>query len=209
MDFDYQINFIIIGESSVGKTNILLRYTKEEVTLRHDPTLGMEFGYKMVNFEKLRYKVRIWDTAGSEKFRSIILSYFNNAACALVVYDISVRDSFESVEYWVDLCHEKCPSNAIIILVGNKTDLVEERKVSYKEGEEYAKEKGILFFECSAKTGDNINDIFNAAISAVHKEIKEGLVIEGQTCGITLGCKSQNISLNEKKEKKKKCFDCK
>ena len=158
--FDYSLKYIIVGEAGVGKSNLLLRYVYDSFKEDYQLTIGVEFGEKLVKYNNKTYKIQIWDTAGQEQFRSITRAYFKSSICSFVVYDITNRETFENVKHWVEDCRNYMPKNVLIFLVGNKSDLEEQRKISKDEGEELADSFGLSFFETSAKNNVNVNSIF-------------------------------------------------
>ena len=161
LNFLYLLKYIIIGDSAVGKSNILLRYIHDKFNEEFHSTIGVEFGAKNLDIDGKIFSIQVWDTAGQETFRSITRAYYKNSVCSFVVYDISNRTTFDNIKSWVDDCKKLSPKAVLMILVGNKTDLEDKREVSYEEGSIYAQKNGMLFFECSAKTGQNIDKIFN------------------------------------------------
>ena len=122
VDYDFLCKYIIIGDASVGKSNLLLRYIHGQFRKDHKVTVGVEFGAKSEIIEDKNYRIQIYDTAGQENFRSITRGYFRNSACALVVYDITRRDTFNSVKDWIEDCKNSSPKNILIVLVGNKLE---------------------------------------------------------------------------------------
>jgi small GTP-binding protein len=174
IEYDYTIKYIIIGNAAVGKSNIILKYTRDIFTEEYQITIGAEYSSKDIIINNKQYQIQIWDTAGQEYFRSIIRSYYNNSACAIVVYDITSKKSFNDVENWIDECTNNSPYDINLVLVGNKIDLENERVVSYDEGKKLALKYNMLFFECSAKTGKNINNIFNESLQEIDKKIEKG-----------------------------------
>ena len=169
INFHYLLKFVIIGDSGVGKSNILLRYINNTFSDEFKATVGVEFGAKNLEINKRIYRVQIWDTAGQENFRSIARAYYKNSVCACIVYDITNRASFDSVQSWIDDCSKQTPKTVLLILIGNKNDLKEKREVQYEEGEEFAKKRNMIFLETSAKTGNNISDIFEKSIEKDNK----------------------------------------
>ena len=217
-NFNYLLKYIVIGDSSVGKSNILLRYTHNQFNEEYQSTIGVEFGAKNINLNNKIYRIQIWDTAGQENFRSITRAYYKNSVCALVVYDITKRESFENVLSWIQDCRNQSPKTIIMVLVGNKNDLENLREVSYDEGEEFAKNNNMIFFETSAKTGLNITKIFEKTTQIISKNINENYYdLENDSCGIKVGMidgnsfnnntSNHNISLdlNDKKEEEFSC----
>ena len=202
--FDYLFKYIIIGDAGVGKSNILLRYVYSTFKSDYQLTIGVEFGEKTVEIKGKIYKIQIWDTAGNEQFRSITRTYYKNSVCAIVVYDISRRETFDNVINWIEDCKLNSPKSVFIILVGNKSDLEEDRQVTTEEGEEFANRYGIRFFETSAKNSININEIFSESVEFIADRIeKKYYDLDNETCGIKRNYNSK-ISLNSKKTQKKK-----
>jgi Ras-related protein Rab-2A len=193
-NFNYLLKFIVIGDSSVGKSNILLRYTQNEFNQEYQSTIGVEFGAKNIKINNKIYRIQIWDTAGQENFRSITRAYYKNSVCALVVYDITKRESFENVQSWIQDCRNQSPKTIIMVLVGNKNDLENERDVSFDEGEQFAKNNNMIFYETSAKTGKNVNEIFENTVNNISKKIEENYYdLENDSCGIKVGMIEGNL----------------
>ena len=132
--FNYQFKYIIIGNSNVGKTKLLLRYTKDEYISAPKATIGIDYGSKTEMINDDIYNVLIYDTAGTEIFHSLTKKVYSNATCALIVYDITNRDSFEQIKTWLNDVWSLCQDYVVVALVGNKNDMTSERVVSYEEG---------------------------------------------------------------------------
>lgn len=143
--YHYLFKFIVIGDTGVGKSCIVLQFIENKTRTTHDVTLGVEFGIKTIPVKDRSIKLQIWDTAGQENFRSITRSYYRSAIGALLVYDITNKDSFIHVKNWLEEVKLNGNPYMEILLVGNKNDLEEERVVSYEEGESMAKENGLNF----------------------------------------------------------------
>lgn len=144
-DFELLFKIIIIGDSGVGKTNILSRYIKNSFSFDTRSTVGVEFGAKKVEVNGYKVKNQIWDTAGQERYRSITNTYYKGAKGALVVYDISKRDTFDNANKWINELRMNGEKDVCIVLVGNKSDLLEDRAISSEEGEQKAKELSNIF----------------------------------------------------------------
>lgn len=159
------VKLVLLGEAAVGKSSIVLRFVSNDFAENKEPTIGAAFLTQRVNIEDHTVKFEIWDTAGQERFASLAPMYYRNAQAALVVYDVTKPQSFIKARHWVKELQEQASDDIIIALAANKVDIVEnggERKVVTEEGQKLADEEGLLFFETSAKTGSNINEIFLA-----------------------------------------------
>lgn len=177
--YTYLFKYIIIGDSGVGKSCLLLQFTDHRFVAEHHLTIGVEFGARIITLDESRIKLQIWDTAGQESFRSITRSYYRGAACALLVYDVTRRDSFKHLSSWLEdaRCHGS--TNMTIILIGNKSDrkqstIDSSSLVSTQEGKEFARENGLLFIETSAKTGENVEDAFMLPAQDIFEKIQKG-----------------------------------
>ena len=133
MNYDYLLKYIIIGDAAVGKSNLLLRFSQDDFKSEYQLTIGVEFGAKNLDIDNKKYRLQIWDTAGQENYRSITRAYYKNSVCAILVYDISNRDSFEHISSWIEDCLAQSPKTVFMVLVGNKSDLNEKRKVTFEE----------------------------------------------------------------------------
>ena len=147
---------IFVGDPAVGKTTIIGRIMDNPFNEVYEPSIGVDFMSKNIKFRGQNVKLQMWDTAGQEKFRGLIPSYVRNASIVFVVYDISVKTSFDNIPKWINFI--KTIENTTLVLCGNKIDL--NREVNKEEGEELAKKEGIQFFEVSAKTNENIKNMF-------------------------------------------------
>lgn len=158
--YEYFLKIIVVGDSSVGKSCLLLRYSDKRFRMNHEVTLGVEFGSRIVECDGMRFKTHVWDTAGQETFRSVTRSYYRTAAVALMVFDVTKRRTFEHVRQWATDVQSYAAPNVVLVVVANKTDLHEEREVSREEAETFAAELGALYFETSAKDASGVDDAF-------------------------------------------------
>ena len=155
-----EFKFIIIGDSGVGKTCILHRLKYDDFLENHDVTVGVTFMTQMMQIGSTQLKLQLWDTAGQEIFRSITQSYYHDSKCAIIVYDITNPQSFANLAQWIEDVKNHAPSDCTIAIVGNKTDLTKERRISTQEAKALADAKECPFFETSARTGYNIQALF-------------------------------------------------
>ena len=169
-NFDEKIKIMIIGETKTGKTSLISRYCKNEFTGgAYLSTIGIDFQIKNLTINSKKIRLQIWDTAGQERFRNIAKNYFQSSDGFLILYDISNHESFETLDYWVEEIKSNSQELAKMILVGNKCDLINERKIKKEEGENYAKNKKIRFFEVSAKDGTNVEEVFTRLVKDILK----------------------------------------
>ncbi|NWH61595.1 RAB17 protein, partial [Geococcyx californianus] len=158
----YIYKVVLLGSTSVGKSSLAYRYVKNDFK-ESLPTVGCSFFTQTLNLEAATIKFEIWDTAGQEKYHSVCHLYYRGAHAALLVYDITNKETLNRAKLWLrDLEKEFLPDEIVIGLVGNKTDLAAEREVATEEGKEFARTKGLLFMETSAKSNHQVNDIFMA-----------------------------------------------
>jgi len=158
---------VFLGDQSVGKTSIITRFMYDKFDNTYQATIGIDFLSKTMYLEDRTVRLQLWDTAGQERFRSLIPSYIRDSSVAVVVYDVSNRASFLNVARWVEEVRTERGSDVIIMLVGNKTDLVDKRQVSIEEGDAKARELNVMFIETSAKAGFNIKALFRRIAAAL------------------------------------------
>ena len=171
----------------MGKSCLLLQFTDKRFQHVHDLTIGVEFGSRMVSIDNKQIKLQIWDTAGQESFRSITRSYYRGAAGALLVYDITRRETFNHLASWLEDARQHANPNMTIMLIGNKSDITHRRAVSKEEGEAFAREHGLVFLETSAKTSDNVEEAFINTARHICEKIDGGLDVSNETYGIKVG----------------------
>ena len=165
-DYDYLFKVLLLGDSDVGKSSLILRYTEETFNSKLVNSIGVDFKMKKREIDGKVIKVQIWDTAGHERFRSITYSYYRGANAIIIVFDLSDKKSFISITEWLKQIEKHAKENVFKFLVGNKSDLVEQRKISYDEAKQYADEHELPYIETSAKEGININELFDSSIKS-------------------------------------------
>ena len=205
-DENYEMMFkvVLVGDSFVGKTNIMSKYIKNEFHEDSKATVGVEFGSKQFTVEGHTIQAQIWDTAGQERYKAITSAYYKGARGAFIVYDITRKQSFESVEKWVNDVTAVADKNITIILIGNKSDLEDQRQVTKEQGQDKANKLEIAFMETSAFSGENLEKAFNMMINEVYKKCHEELLAEGDV-DIIEGGKDINLESKQNEEKKKCC----
>ncbi|NWI61334.1 RAB17 protein, partial [Calyptomena viridis] len=169
----YMYKVVLLGSMSVGKSSLAYRYVKNDFR-ELLPTVGCSFFTQILNLEEATVKFEIWDTAGQEKYHSVCHLYYRDAHAALLVYDIANKATLNRAKLWLEELEKKfLPDEIVIALVGNKTDLAAEREVTTEEGEEFARTKGLLFMETSAKSNHQVHDIFTAIVQELLRREKE------------------------------------
>jgi small GTP-binding protein len=165
----FQFKLVLLGESAVGKSSLVLRFVKGQFLDYQESTIGAAFLTQTVCLNDTTVKFEIWDTAGQERYHSLAPMYYRGAQAAIVVYDITSYDSFDRAKKWVKELQRQGNPNIVIALAGNKVDLASKRTVEIEESQAYAEENGILFMETSAKTAANVNELFVAIAKKLPK----------------------------------------
>ena len=188
---------LILGDHAVGKSCFIIRYTDDTFQDVYLSTIGMDCKYKDINLENGKsIRLQIWDTAGQDRFRSLTKNLYKGASGIILIYDISNRKTFDNVKSWIESIKEEVSSKVLIVLVGNKIDKIEEREVKKVEGEDLAEELKLPFYECSALTGENIN---NAFLGLARKLVETKEKVENR------GEKLTKVPVKDTNNKKKPC----
>ena len=187
--YDYNSKILLIGDSSVGKTSIMMRFVDDKFSPSFITTIGIDFVAKIINSSNRKVKLQIWDTAGQERFRTITTSYFKNANIIVIVYDVCDESTFNNIKYWMDTIKNSSYDCTGVMLVGNKIDMESSRQINYKDGFDLAQKYNIPFFECSAKKGINIDSIFEEAAKIHIVNFNKSLSGKKQKSMIGLGLK--------------------
>ena len=206
-EYEMMVKVILIGDSGVGKTNIMSKFLKNQFMEESKATIGVEFGSKLFNHEGHKIKAQIWDTAGQEKYKAITGAYYKGSKGALVVYDITQKKTFENIEKWINDLKAAGDPKITIILIGNKNDLDDKRQVSKDQGEEKARSFGCAFLETSAYSGDNIDKAFNLMVKEIYEKFSNDSTGEDELAPGSNGngkdVKLDNV--NDNNIKKKSC----
>lgn len=170
-DYNFVFKVVLIGESGVGKTNLLSRFTRNEFNHDSRTTIGVEFSTRTVVIDNVTVKAQIWDTAGLERYRAITSAYYRGAVGALLVYDISKNVTFDNAERWLKELYDHADSNIVIMLVGNKSDLAHLRTVPMEEARMFAEKNNLHFLETSALDSTNVELAFNTVLKEIYKRV--------------------------------------
>ncbi|KAH0793773.1 Ras-related protein Rab-14 [Histomonas meleagridis] len=172
--YEQSVKTVIVGDSGVGKTCILSRFVRDVFETDTSSTLGVEFMSKVIETKKRKIELQLWDTAGQELFRSVTKAYYRGSIGAFIVFDLTKKESFNNVQRWLADVKSTARPDVVCVLVGNKSDLVNERDVTSQEAEQFASENNIQYFETSAKTGDNVEKAMLSCLDSIEKLIDEG-----------------------------------
>ena len=178
---------LTLGETTVGKTSLLNKFTENTFSKTQFATIGIDFKLKKININGKTIELKIWDTAGQERYRNLTKQYYKGADGILLIFDLTKKETFLKINDWIDQLNSHFNQDEIsIILIGNKKDL-SDREISYEEGNERGKELNILYFETSAKTGENVNEAFNCLTNEILK--KKGIFLD----------RNNSLQINQKK----------
>lgn len=170
-EYDYLFKVLLVGDSSVGKSCLLLRFTEDSYMESYISTIGVDFKIKTVELDGKTIKFQIWDTAGQERFKTVTSSYYRGAHGIIIVYDITDMDSFDHVKHWLTEIERYTSDNVNKILVGNKCDLAEKRAVEQQMAKAFANDVGIPFLETSAKDATNVEQAFLTMAREIKKRV--------------------------------------
>ncbi|XP_056141661.1 RAB11a, member RAS oncogene family, like [Lampris incognitus] len=172
-EYDYLFKVVLIGDSGVGKSNLLSRFTRNEFNLESKSTIGVEFATRSIQVGGKTIKAQIWDTAGQERYRAITSAYYRGAVGALLVYDIAKHLTYENAERWLKELQDHADSNIVIMLVGNKSDLRHLRAVPTDEAKAFAEKHGLSFLETSALDSSNVELAFQTILTAIYDIVSQ------------------------------------
>ena len=190
--FDIKFKILVLGESTSNKASLIRRYTKDQFGGIYLTTVGIDFQDKLIQIEDKKVKLQIWDTAGQERFRNVAKNYFQNTQGFVLVYNITDRQSFEKLSFWLEQIKLNASEKIKIVLVGNNCDLANARQVSIEEAEEFAKKNNMKFFEASPKEGTNVNELFFCLANEIYQEEKLNGKSQKKTLTLEKGTKKKN-----------------
>ncbi|XP_041995388.1 ras-related protein RABA5b-like [Salvia splendens] len=173
---EYLFKIVVIGDSAVGKSNLLSRFARDEFDHNSKATIGVEFQTQVVQVDGKEVKAQVWDTAGQERFRAVTSAYYRGAVGALIVYDITRKTTFESTKRWLDELNTHCDTAVARMLVGNKCDLDDIREVSVEEGKSLAEKEGLFFIETSALDATNVMKAFEIVIHEIYDKVSRKIL---------------------------------
>jgi Ras-related protein Rab-8A len=204
-DHDVLVKLLLIGDSGVGKSCLLLRFSEDSFTSSFITTIGIDFKIKKIMVENKLVKLQIWDTAGQERFRTITSAYYRGAMGILLLYDVTDEASFNNIRNWMRNIEQHASDNVNKILVGNKSDMAKvNRAVPYAKGKALADEYGVLFFETSAKENINVEEVFTAIAKNVMRRLQEEQAQQEQQVQQPMPMQLTN-NLDKQKKKKSCC----
>ncbi|KAJ4966823.1 hypothetical protein NE237_018672 [Protea cynaroides] len=177
---DYVFKIVLIGDSAVGKSQILSRFARNDFSLDSKATIGVEFQTRTVVIEHKSVKAQIWDTAGQERYRAVTSAYYRGAVGAMLVYDITKRQSFDHIPRWLEELRGHADKNIVIILIGNKTDLEDQRAVSTEDAKEFAEKEGLFFLETSALEATNVENAFLTILTEIFNIVNKKSLVAGE-----------------------------
>ncbi|KAF9085741.1 hypothetical protein BGX29_011183 [Mortierella sp. GBA35] len=193
--YDFLFKIVLIGDSGVGKSNLLSRFTRGDFNLESKSTIGVDFGARTVQVEDGKMiKAQIWDTAGQERYRAITSAYYRGAVGALLLYDITQHGTYESVSRWLSEVREHADANIIVMLVGNKSDLRHLRSIHTEEAKGFAEENGLMFIETSALDATNVDIAFTNLLTEIYKVVTNHMPKEGGKDELKAGGASISIT---------------
>ncbi|KAG6392743.1 hypothetical protein SASPL_146968 [Salvia splendens] len=176
---DYVFKVVLIGDSAVGKSQILSRFSRNEFSLDSKATIGVEFQTRTMVIQHKSVKAQIWDTAGQERYRAVTSAYYRGAVGAMLVYDITKRPTFEHIPRWLEELRAHADKNIVIILIGNKSDLEDQRAVPTEDAKEFAEKEGLFFLETSALEATNVEEAFVTVLTEIFNIVNKKNLVAG------------------------------
>ncbi|XP_020582301.1 ras-related protein RGP1-like [Phalaenopsis equestris] len=207
---DYVFKVVLIGDSAVGKSQLLARFARNEFTLDSKATIGVEFQTRTLNIDNKNIKAQIWDTAGQERYRAVTSAYYRGAVGAMLVYDMTKRQSFDHVARWLEELRGHADKNIVIMLIGNKSDLSTLRAVPTEDAKEFAQRESLYFMETSALESTNVESAFQTLLTEIYRIIgKKALVAnEAESSGNSTLLMGTKIAITPEQPGDKKTACC-
>eukprot|EP00033_Pygsuia_biforma_P001376 GCRY01001557.1.p1 GENE.GCRY01001557.1~~GCRY01001557.1.p1 ORF type:complete len:220 (+),score=30.57 GCRY01001557.1:204-863(+) len=207
-EYDYLFKVVLIGDSGVGKSNLLSRFTRNEFNMETKSTIGVEFATRSVQADNKTIKSQIWDTAGQERYRAITSAYYRGAVGALLVYDIAKHSTFENAERWLNELRDHVDSSIVIMLVGNKSDLRHLRAVQTEEARAFAEKHGLSFIETSALDATNVELAFQNILTEIYRIVSRKALAEGDSTNAKPPTGETLVVTDSSQNKKKNGKNC-
>mmetsp|Transcript_57195 Transcript_57195/g.117063 ORF Transcript_57195/g.117063 Transcript_57195/m.117063 type:complete len:215 (-) Transcript_57195:253-897(-) len=208
-EYDYLFKVVLIGDSGVGKSNLLSRFTRNEFNLESKSTIGVEFATRSIPVDGKTIKAQIWDTAGQERYRAITSAYYRGAVGALLVYDIAKHLTFENVDRWLKELRDHADQHIVIMLVGNKSDLRHLRAVPTEDAKGYAETRKLSFIETSALDSTNVDQAFQTILTEIYRLVSRRPMEAGDAADSPAVGAGETVVVSkddeEKTKKKSKC----
>ncbi|GAB2214899.1 hypothetical protein Droror1_Dr00019266 [Drosera rotundifolia] len=196
-DYDYLFKLVLIGDSGVGKSNLLSRFTRNEFNLESKSTIGVEFATRSLNIDGKVIKAQIWDTAGQERYRAITSAYYRGAVGALLVYDVTRHSTFENAARWLRELREHTDPNIVVMLIGNKSDLRHLVSIQTEEARSFAENQSLFFMETSALEATNVEQAFTEVLAQIHKIVSKKAVEAGDGAASAVPSRGESINIKE------------
>ncbi|CAK9321123.1 unnamed protein product [Citrullus colocynthis] len=208
-DYDYLFKVVLIGDSGVGKSNLLSRFTKNEFSLESKSTIGVEFATRSLNLDGKVIKAQIWDTAGQERYRAITSAYYRGAVGALLVYDVTRHSTYENVEKWLKELRDHTDPNIVVMLVGNKSDLRHLVAVSTEDAKSFAETESLYFMETSALEATNVDNAFAEVLTQIYHIVsKKAIEASDDAAASAVLAKGEKIDISKDVSEVKKGGCC-
>ncbi|XP_020689802.1 ras-related protein RIC2 [Dendrobium catenatum] len=207
-DYDYLFKVVLIGDSGVGKSNLLSRFTRNEFSLESKSTIGVEFATRSVNVDSKVIKAQIWDTAGQERYRAITSAYYRGAVGVLLVYDVTRHATFENAERWLRELRDHTDPNIIVMLIGNKSDLRHLVAVNTEDGKAFAEKESLYFMETSALEAINVENAFAEVLTQIYRIVSKKMIDSGDDGASSAPSKGEKINVKDDVSALKKVGCC-
>jgi len=207
-DYDYLFKVVLIGDSGVGKSNLLSRFTRNEFCLESKSTIGVEFATRSIKVDGKTIKAQIWDTAGQERYRAITSAYYRGAVGALLVYDITKQVTMENVERWLKELRDHADSNIVIMLVGNKSDLRHLRSVQTDDAQAFCEKENLSFIETSALESTNVEEAFKKILTEIYHIVSKKSLASEESGGPGLTTDNRVVVVPQEASDEKKKAGC-